>query len=144
MAPLKDDKIKSYDDLMETLEKGASRSKTFKIWLDCLIKPVFIMMAYVWAEREGEWPLHVKCVRAMMPYFFASGHHNYARSALIYLRTNENLPDDVLSHFLKGYHVMRHIDGLWNGIWSDQFIESTFMRYGHGKTGKVTVKNSNT
>ena len=22
---------------------------------------------------------------------------------------------------------MRHIDGLWNGIWSDMFIESTFM-----------------
>ena len=24
------------------------------------------------------------------------------------------------------------ISGIWNGIWSDIFIETTFMRYGHG------------
>ena len=26
---------------------------------------------------------------------------------------------------------MRHVPGIWNAIWSD--IETTFMRYGHGK-----------
>jgi hypothetical protein len=51
----------------------------------------------------------------------------------------ENLPDNILPHFLKGRHVMRHLKGLWNGIWSDMFIESTFMRYGHGRVGIVGV-----
>jgi len=37
----------------------------------------------------------------------------------------------VLDHFLKGEHVMHHLRGLWNGIWSDQFIKSTFIRFGH-------------
>ena len=51
----------------------------------------------------------------------------------------ENLPSEVLEKFLKGQHVMRHKPGLWNGIWSDMFIESTFMRYGHGPGGVIGV-----
>ena len=34
---------------------------------------------------------------------------------------------------------MRHVPGVWNGIWSDMFIETTFMRYGHGKRGIIGV-----
>ena len=36
---------------------------------------------------------------------------------------------------MKGEHVMRPKKGFWNGIWSDMFIESTFMNYGHGPDG---------
>ena len=32
---------------------------------------------------------------------------------------------------------MRHKPGIWNGIRSDHFIESTFMRLGHGPEGLV-------
>ena len=70
--------------------------------------------------------------RVFIPYFFAAGHINYARYGLYYLRAMECLPKDVLATFLKGEHVMRHQSGLWNGMWSDMFIESTFMRCGHG------------
>ena len=59
------------------------------------------------------------------------------RYGLYYLRSMEALPDDMLSEFMKGNHVMRHNPGLWNGIWSDMFIESTFMRYGHEAGGLV-------
>ena len=54
----------------------------------------------------------------------------------------EQLPDSLLLEFLKGEHVMRHRPGIWNSIWSDMFIETTFMRYGHesgGLTG-LTLK----
>jgi hypothetical protein len=56
----------------------------------------------------------------------------------------EQLPDEVLRKFLRGDHVMRHNPGLWNGIWSDMYIETTFMRYGHGPGGIVgiTLKQS--
>lgn len=134
-----DAEVKCPDTFMASLEARALKSETCKLWLDCLIKPVLLMMAYVRAEREGEWPLHVHCVRAMMPYFFAAGHQNYARLGLVYLRAIENLPEDILRYFLKGKHVMRHMKGLWNGIWSDMFIESTFMRYGHGRAGIVGI-----
>ena len=32
---------------------------------------------------------------------------------------------------MKGNHDMRHQRGIWNGLWSDLYIESTYMRYGH-------------
>ena len=38
---------------------------------------------------------------------------------------------------MHGEHVMRHIPGVRNAIWSDMFIETTFMRYGHSKRGTI-------
>ncbi len=68
------DNIDTYEELIALLECGATKSRTTKLWVDCLIKPVLIMMMFVRAEREGEWPLHLLAVNAMMPYFFAAGH----------------------------------------------------------------------
>ena len=69
----------SYTDLMVELERRATESRTSKLWLDNLIKPTFIMMQFVRAEREADWPLHLLSVEMMMPYFFSAGHTNYAR-----------------------------------------------------------------
>ena len=41
--------------------------------------------------------------------------------------------------FLDRKHVMRHQPGLWNAIWSDQYIESTFMRYDYGPKGIIGI-----
>jgi len=65
-----------YKSLMSVLEDLASKSRTTKMWVDALLKPVFVMMLYVRAEREGDWPLHLHAVKLMLPYFFASGHIN--------------------------------------------------------------------
>ncbi len=51
----------------------------------------------------------------------------------------ERLPETVLARFLQGEHVMRHKPGYWNAIWSDMFIETTFMRYGHGPGGLIGI-----
>ena len=71
-------KVTNPDSLLVSLESAVAQSKTTKLWVECLIKPVFLMM-YVQAEREAEWPLHLYAVKEMMPYIFAAGHHNYAR-----------------------------------------------------------------
>lgn len=75
----------------------------------------------------------------MMPYFFAAGHFNYARYGLYYLPSMERLPPELLTKFMKSQHVMRHSPGLWNGMWSDMYIETTFMRYGHGPGALVGI-----
>ena len=64
---------------------------------------------------------------------------NYARYDLYYPRSMESLGQEELSKFMKGEHVMHHVPGLWNGIWSDMFIETTFMRYGHGPGGIIGI-----
>ena len=39
---------------------------------------------------------------------------------------------------------MRHRRGIWNAMWSDMFIETTFMRYRHDPGGLIgiTLKKS--
>ena len=98
----------SYDEMLSILEKRARVSRTAKLWVDCLVKPVLIMMLFIRAEREAEWPLHLLAAKLMMPYFFAAGHPNYARYGLYYLASMERLPDDILVQFMKGEHLMRH------------------------------------
>ena len=51
----------------------------------------------------------------------------------------EALPKDLLPEFLKGSHVICHKLGLWNGIWSHIFTETTFMHYGHESGGLVSI-----
>lgn len=131
--------ITDFADLLSKLDVLAEKSKTAKLWVDVLIKPVFLMMKYVRAEREGDWPLHIETVKQMMPYFFAAVHTNYARSGLFYLTSLEKLPASTLKHFLNGNHVMRHNPGLWNAIWSDMWIETTFMRFGHSQGGIIGI-----
>ena len=52
----------------------------------------------------------------------------HARYGLLYLRSMQKMHGEVLERFLKGEHVERHRQGLWNGIWADMFTETTFMR----------------
>lgn len=40
---------------------------------------------------------------------------------------------------MAGEHVMRHKPGIFNSLWSDMFIETTFMRYGHGPGGIIGI-----
>ena len=86
--------------MMSKLEELSRASRTSKLWVDCLIRSVLIMMLFVRAEREGEWPLHLLAVKFMMPYFFAAGHVNYARYGLYYLSSMEKLPSHVLTKFI--------------------------------------------
>ena len=41
-------------DLMQLLADITNKSKTSKLWVDLLIKPVMIMMIYVRDEREAD------------------------------------------------------------------------------------------
>jgi len=129
--------LTSMDGLMKILGDISKESRTARLWVTCLINPVFTVMKYVRAEREGDWSLHLATVREMVPLFFAAGHFNYARYGLYYLRTMEKLPQEVAYHFLKAEHVIHLKRGIFNGIWSDMAIETTYMRYGKGKSGIV-------
>ena len=134
-----DHHFENTEDLMKALDQIASESRTVKLWVEILVKPVLLMMAYVMAEREVDWLLHLATFKKMLPYYFAAGHVNYARYGLYYLRSMEKLPPHVERLFLKGQHVTRHIQGIWSGLWSDQFIESTFMRYDHSVGGIIGI-----
>ena len=72
-------------DLHRALCDAAAHSRTAKLLVNCLIKPVFTIMRYVRTEREADWCLHLPCVSEMMPLFFAASHCNDARYRLYYI-----------------------------------------------------------
>ena len=98
------------------LASKSQKSSTTKLWVDCLIKPVLIMMELVRAEKEGNWPLHLCAAEKMLPYFFASSHVNYAQYGLYYLRSMQRLHPTLLKKFMAGEHVMHHQNSFWNAI----------------------------
>ena len=89
-------------------------------------------MLFCRAEKEADWPLHLRAVSLMIPSFFAAGHHNYFRYGSYYLRSS----DKICRRFLL---VTRHLPGTWNGIWTYMMIETTFMKYGKGPRGRISI-----
>ena len=74
----------------------------------------------------------MKCVEESLHLFFAAKHHQYLRYGVAYLRMMERLPESVHEEFMKGHHTIHLRAGLWNGIWTDMGIETTWMKKGHG------------
>jgi len=74
----------------------------------------------------------------MIPYLFAAGHWQYSRYITWHVTEMRNdLPDEAEEFYLKGQHVCRHRDGVWNAVSSDQFGEQTYIRYGKARGGLV-------
>ena len=51
--------VNNYNDMILYLQNISETSKTAKLWVDNLVRPVFLMMQFVRAEREGDWALHL-------------------------------------------------------------------------------------
>ena len=59
--------VHSMNHLISILENLSVQSRTTKLWVDCFIKPILIIMKFVRAECEGDWSLHLHAVKQMMP-----------------------------------------------------------------------------
>ena len=114
------------------LQDLSNKSRLAEHWIRNPIRHVLLLMMYVREEREGEFGLHLYACKEMIAYYFAAGHWNYARDSIVYLRTMEKLPNSLLDKFMYGKHAVHLKDRLFNGIWSDMAIETTYMKFGEG------------
>ena len=67
----------------------------------------------------------------MLPYFAASGHSLYVKSAYVYLQIMLRLPEthpDAHRKFMEGYHVVRRSDMFWARLPTDLVIKLVLMR----------------
>lgn len=110
---------------------------------------VLIIEDFVYAEKSGNWNLHVKTVEKMIPFFHATGHFPYAKSAQIYLQDCKDLPNLMDSEEYKvftekGYFTSRRVQQFFSDIYSDQTIEQTLMRKANMRGGlfKIGVTDS--
>src|SRR6478609_9579178 len=88
---------------------------------------------FLYAERTGDWVMHMECIRRMIPYFHAAGHMAYAKSARLYLQDMKSIQstmhEDEYKKFTKnGYFTVRRTDQFWGGNFTDQTIEQDLMR----------------
>ena len=56
-----------------------------KIFWNSYLDMVELMLCFIRATREGNWKLHLNCVKDMLPWFFAYDHTNYSRYLPVYL-----------------------------------------------------------
>ena len=114
--------IQSMNALQTHLDILCSRSRTAKLWINNIVRPTFIIMKFVRAERENAFSLHLKAVEDAIPYFFSAGHVNYARYGVHYLLQMQSLPEEVRCRCKKREHTLHLKSGIWNGIWYVNFI----------------------
>ena len=107
--------------------------KTAKLFTP-YIRLVNLLKNFIRAERSGDWDLHLQCVRNMLPYFHATGHHLYAKSTHLYLQDMENLAQEDYDLMSRNFTI-RRTKKFWSGVWSDMTIEQTLMRSMHAAGG---------
>ena len=85
----------------------------------------------------------------MVPYFHASGHFPYAKSAHLYLQDMLQLEklmnQSVYQRFIEGFFTVRRSDKLNCGISTDMVIEQSMMKsmktYGSIYQGRSTKES---
>ncbi|KAJ8684487.1 hypothetical protein QAD02_020279 [Eretmocerus hayati] len=114
------------------LNKLRENGPTAGLWVQ-YIEMVTLFKTAIAAIRTGNWPLHLRTVKDMLPYFHAAGHNNYAKYAHLYLQDMLELKDKMSpSEYDKlvnqSYYVIRRTNYFFGAIASDHAIESMYMR----------------
>jgi len=98
------------------------------LWMS-YIDMVDILLGLIRASREGDWLLHLKSVRDMIPWCFAYDKLNYARYPAIYYAQMSRLHNDhpdVHDHFMDGgFSAQLGCSNPFGKIPVDQTIEET-------------------
>ena len=134
---IENNELNNMADLENLLADLSTKSRTTKAWTELVIKPVLLSMQFTRATHEPDYALLFTTMNKMLPYFFAAHKHNYARYGTFFCRSLTWLPSEVEQQFLRGEQILHHMEGLWNGIPLDQFIETTWMKRGKGPSGVI-------
>ena len=90
---------------------------------------VEILLGLLRADREGDWPLYLSCIREMIPLCFAMDKTNYARYLPIYYAQMTHLKEDcpdLYHHFQNGgFSVQLSSTNPFARIAVDQTTEET-------------------
>lgn len=129
----KDEKVTEIiEELEHKFEEVKSSSRTAKLWLNLLLC-IDLILKFIFAERTGNWKMHLSTIVDMLPYFHAAAHLPYAKSAHLYvqqmLKLENKLSREEYKAFTdKGYFTIRRSGKYWSGTWTDMIIEQCLMR----------------
>lgn len=105
----------------ETLNDVKTLSNTTKLWIN-LLEAIDLIIMFIYAERSGNWDLHLRTTIKMLPYFHAAGYL-YAKSAHLYAQEMTKLgsklsPQEFGLFKERGYLTVRRTGntGLGRGL----------------------------
>lgn len=112
-----------------------------KMFWNSYLEMVATLLSLIRATREGNWQLHLECIKAMLPWFFAYDHTNYTRYLPVYLVHMLELPDkhpEAYSMLSQGdFGVQRTTSHGFSQLPVDQTIEQTLNRNTKTKGGII-------
>ena len=127
---IENEALKKIHTIYTSLREIRSCYRTAKLWF-LYLDMISLLKTFIKAERTGNWELHLKTMKDMLPYFAAAGHHLYLKSGYIYLQQMASLRlshPDVHQLFMNGQHVVRRNERFWAGLPTDLVIEQILMR----------------
>ncbi|ELU15065.1 hypothetical protein CAPTEDRAFT_192160 [Capitella teleta] len=81
------------------IETEKERSRTGRLWLNYM-EQVSLIKQFIYAEKTGDWALHLNSIRQMIPYFHAAGHLAYELAPSLQLSSQTGgYTSFVLRHF---------------------------------------------
>ena len=75
------------------------------------------MKLFIWAERLGDWEMHLTATKSTLNLFAANGHFNYAKSSRMYLQQMLKLPEKhpEVHKCSKKIDIIQHVAALGTG-----------------------------
>ena len=113
------------DWILKDFEREHSDNPNFKLW-SSYMSMVEILLDFTWAEREGNWNLHLEAFAAMLPWLTIFDHANYTKWDPIYLAEMKNLENtapEVYAEFMNGNFVLKRSKRRFNQVPAGQATE---------------------
>ena len=110
-----------------------------KFW-NSYIDMVSLLLAFLRATREGNWELHLACIRELLPWYFAYDRQNYARYLPVYWLHMINLPKthpEAHEYLSNGGFCVQRSSNKFSQSAVDQTIEQTLNRDTKTKGGII-------
>ena len=82
--------IQRFGEFLQHLRSSHGQLASF--WMS-FVDMVNTLLGLIRASREGNWTLHLACVRAFIPWSFAYDKQNYARYTSVYYSQMTRLPE---------------------------------------------------
>lgn len=111
---------KNLQCLAQKIEDGltqlAERGGTAALWVQ-YFRMVTSEKNFIIAERTADWYLHLRCVRNMIAYFYATGHNLYAKCSHLYLQDmlqlRNTMNETQYATFIDGLFTIRRSERVW-------------------------------
>ncbi|KAJ8349373.1 hypothetical protein SKAU_G00245030 [Synaphobranchus kaupii] len=89
---------KDEEYLMAWRNEMLKKSPTFMFW-DLIMRYETLILIFIRAHRERNFPLYVEVLEVLAPLFFALDHVNYSRWMPVHIRDMKSLPNTIKDEF---------------------------------------------